>query len=101
MSFDWKDLEAGGSPPTLSEAGKEPAPLERVPERGTEWRLDRVDRVLLIVILLYMGISIGSLLISPLLPPLPTYLDESCLAYSDVPLMVPLCVAWTKVVLII
>ena len=62
---------------------------------------DRVERVLVIVVLLYVGMSISFLLIEPLLPPLPTYLDESCLAYSDVPFMVPLCVAWKKVVLII
>ena len=98
MRFDWKDLKAEGFPPPLSGAGKEPAPLERVPERESEWRL---DRVLLIVVLLWMGLCIGLLLVSPLLPPLPTYLDESCLDYSDVPFMVPLCVAAAKVALII
>ena len=98
MRFDWKDLKAKGSPPPLSEAGKGPAPLERVPEIGSEWRL---DRVLLIVVLLWMGLCIGLLLVSPLLPPLSMEDEERCPAYSDLPLMEPLCVAAGKVALIV
>ena len=90
MSFDWKDLKAGGSPAPLSEAGKGPAPLERVPEREIE---RRVVRVLLIVGSLWFGL----LFISLLLPPLPMYAPESCFALPDVPHVVPLCVVAAKV----
>ena len=90
MSFDWKDLKAGDSPPPLSEAGKGPAPLERVRESETD---RRVGIALCIVGLLWVGL----LLISPLLPPLPMYAQESCFALPDVPLVVPLCVVAAKV----
>ena len=90
MSFDWKDLKAVGSPPPLSEAGKDPAPLERVPERGTERRL--------VIVFLIVGLLwIGLIIISPLLPPVPLDAQESCGALPDVPLAVALCVLAVKV----
>ena len=61
---------------------------------------DRVERVLVIVVLLWMGLCIGLLLVSPLLPPLPMYVEESCPALP-LPLMKPFCVAAAKVRLII